>query len=88
MLGEGLIEPRIVEEIPLNKIVKAHNDIERGGMDGAIVCLPFGISDTPSSVTSSEDSLNSIECTSSSRNDIFLLMKIKVTIPELKVTIP
>ena len=55
MLREGLIEPRIVEKIPLNKIVKAHNDIERGGMDGAIVCLPFGISDTPSSVTSSED---------------------------------
>ena len=60
MLRESLIEPRIVEKIPLNKIVKAHNNIERGGMDGAIVCLPFGISDTPSIVTSSEDSLNSV----------------------------
>ena len=69
MLREGLIQPRIVEKIPLSKFVKAHNDIERGGMDGAIVCLPFGISDTPSSVTSSEESLNSIECTSSSMND-------------------
>ena len=47
MLQEGLIEPIIVEKTPLNKIVKAHNDIEHGGMDGAIVCFPFGISDTP-----------------------------------------
>ena len=51
MLWEGLIEPRILEKTHLNKIEKAHNDIERGGIDGAIVCLPFGISDTPSSVT-------------------------------------
>ena len=71
MLWEGLIEARSVDKIPLNKIVKAHNDIERGGMNGAIVCLPFGFSDTPSSVTSSEDSLNSIECTSSSMKDSF-----------------
>ena len=47
MLQEALIEPKIVEKILLNKIVKAHNDIEHGGMDGEIACLPFGISDTP-----------------------------------------
>ena len=69
MFREGLIEPRIEEKISLNKIVKAHNDLEHGGMDGAIVCLTFGISDTPSSVTSSEDSLNYIECTSLSMKD-------------------
>ena len=69
MLWEALIEPRIVDKTPINKIVNAHNDIGRGGMDGEIVCFPFGISDTPSSVTSSEDSLNSIECTSLSMND-------------------
>ena len=51
------------------------------------MCLPFGISDTPSSVTLPEDSLKSIECINSSMNDIFLLIEIKVTIPELKVTI-
>ena len=49
--------------------MNAYNDIERGGMDGAIVCLPFVVNDTPSILTSSEDSLNSIECTSSSMND-------------------
>ena len=35
------------------------------------MCLPFGISDTPSSVTLPEDSLKSIECINSSMNDIF-----------------
>ena len=47
MLREGLIEPIIVEKIPVNKIVKSHNDIEREGVDRAIVCLQFGISDIP-----------------------------------------
>ena len=42
MLQEGLIDPRIVDTIPLNKIVKSHNDIERGGMDGAILCVDIG----------------------------------------------
>ena len=68
ILREGTTEPIIVEKILLNKIVKAHNDIERGRMDGEIVCLPFVIIDTTSSVTSSEDSFNSIECTISRMN--------------------
>ena len=36
MLWEVLIDPRILEKIPLNKIVKAHNDVERGGWMGKL----------------------------------------------------
>jgi len=36
------ISPRVAYCIPLNEVANAHDDIEAGGIDGSIVCLPFG----------------------------------------------
>ena len=42
MLRNGSIRPNIVKEVSLHGVAKSHADIEKGGVRGMIVCLPFG----------------------------------------------
>ena len=42
MLREGIIDPPITRCVSLQKVPQSHNEIEKGGLTGAVVCLPFG----------------------------------------------
>ena len=42
MLKDGAIKPVVAKRISLQEVADAHVMIERGGMNGTIVCLPFG----------------------------------------------
>lgn len=41
MLRDGTVRPHIVRTVPLRKVANAHAEIERGGVNGHIVCTPF-----------------------------------------------
>ena len=43
MLRDGAIQPPIARCVPLHKVAEAQELIERGGMTGTTVCLPFGL---------------------------------------------
>ena len=40
LLQDGLIKPRVIKRIPLHEVAIAHLEIQRGGVNGFIVCLP------------------------------------------------
>jgi NADPH:quinone reductase-like Zn-dependent oxidoreductase len=40
MLASGVIEPRVAERIPFDKVAEAHRRLERGGLDGKLVLVP------------------------------------------------
>ena len=42
LLRKGLIQPSISACIPLHNVSQAHENIEEGGVHGAVICLPLG----------------------------------------------